>query len=657
MGDVVTALQMVATLDVLAFILLGTAVGAAAAIIPGITGATVMAMALGATATIDPILALAVLAGMYAASGFAGSISAILINVPGEAMNAPTCLDGFPLARQGRAAYALGASAAASALGALVGVAFLIATFPVQRTIVLSFGPPEVFALVVLAMVLISIVGDESVLKGLVSGLLGMAAGLVGLSVVVGIERYTFGVLELRSGIPLVPAVIGLFSVPEIVALLRENRTIANVAVPDPKGAWAGVLEVLRRPRMLLQGGMIGSLTGMVPGVGGTVATWLSYYFAKATSPRKERYGGGEVEGVIASESALDATAGGSLVPVFTIGLPGSIATVFILASFQLHGIIPGPALYRQNAHIIWVVIVALVIANVAISVIGLMAVRLLARLTFISVTLIAPFIFAAAWTGAMATTRYYGLLVALSAGLLGVALARFDYPRAPFVIGLILLPLAETNFLRAMQIARGGLDFLGRPITLAVLVLTVVLLGSVFLGRIVLARRAAQQAPTMAVESPRTDVRELGLVVPLAVLAGTLLFESVTGAIRGAELRPHIFPLLVLLALGGCLGVRLAGLVRAWVSGHLALVVREDVYSTAYVIGWVLLSAGLALMLGPAVGSGVYIWLFLMAFRTGTALGPRAVRSGVAGVIAGLAIHLLFEWALGVVLPSGLLV
>jgi putative tricarboxylic transport membrane protein len=267
-----------------ALALLAVVIGLAADILPGVSAVTMMALLLPVIFGMDKYDALLFLAALMAAGGFAGSITSILLNVPGDGINAATTLDGYPMARAGKAGVAIGASATASGLGALIGIAVLALALPVVREIVLAFSPPEFFALAIAGIALVATVSAKSPLKGITAGMLGMALGFIGISIALGGTRYTFGFTPLQDGIALIPAVIGLFALPEMFELLRRNEAVSREGIVVRGGVWEGVKEVLRRPGVLIRSSLIGSTIGMLPGVGGSVAWWVAYFAAERTS-------------------------------------------------------------------------------------------------------------------------------------------------------------------------------------------------------------------------------------------------------------------------------------------------------------------------------------------------------------------------------------
>src|SRR5688572_9774106 len=288
-----TAFGLVIAPKALLLLAFATAIGSAAAILPGISPPTMMALLLPITFGMEKYEAFMFLVALMAASGFAGSMTSILLNVPGDGINAATCLDGFPLARQGKAGVAIGASATASGLGALFGLILLVASLPFIRNLILAFSPPEFFALSIAGIALIATVSTQAPLKGLIAGLLGMVFGFVGVNMVVGGTSYTFGLLELQDGIELVPALIGLFALPELFQLLRKDESVSQQGFAVRGGVWQGILEVFRRPLLFFRSAAIGTLLGLIPGVGATVASWVSYFAAVNGSKDPSSFGKG----------------------------------------------------------------------------------------------------------------------------------------------------------------------------------------------------------------------------------------------------------------------------------------------------------------------------------------------------------------------------
>lgn len=345
------------------FLIIGTLIGLVFGALPGLGGVVALALVIPITFSMEAETAMIFFAGTLGGVAFGGSVSAILINVPGTAPNAATCFDGHPMAVQGRAKEALGISAMASASGAVVGLVCLIVLLPVAREVVLAFSWPEFFWLAILGLTAIAITSQGSVLKGLVSGALGLMLSFVGHAAISGEIRYGLNMNYLWDGIQLIPAIIGLFAISEMIKLAVQEGTIAESPTDAAQGSTLkGVRTVLQNPSLFLRSAVIGIFSGLIPGVGGTVANFISYLQVVQTSGDPETFGTGNPKGVIASEASNDAAAGGALLPTVVFGIPGSATTAVLLGGFLLHGLQPGSELLGPKLPILLTLIVALIV-------------------------------------------------------------------------------------------------------------------------------------------------------------------------------------------------------------------------------------------------------------------------------------------------------
>jgi putative tricarboxylic transport membrane protein len=463
----------------IAFILLGTMIGMVFGALPGLGGTIALALLIPVSFGMAPQNAVVMFGSALGGVAFGGSISAILINVPGTGPNAATLLDGYPMSQQGRAGEALGASATASALGAIFGLVVLTLIIPIAREVILAFGIPEFFWLAVLGLTIIAVVTEGSLLKGLISGGFGLMLAQVGYSRTTGEPRYMLGTEYLWDGINLVIALIGLFALAEIINMVRKGGSIAaeEASPPNRRDVFRGGMEVLKRPSLFFRSAMTGTLIGMVPGAGGTVANFVSYMQAMQTSSDPESFGHGNIEGVIASEAANDAKDGGALLPAVVFGIPGSAGIAVLLGGLILHGLNPGRELLGENLPFLFVLIFALLFANILTSVIGLSIADRLAQLTRIPTELLVAPILVVSLVGAFALrNNILDVYVAVIFGFLGYIMMIYDYSRIGLVIALILGPIAEQSFLQARVISDSGYwIFFNRPISLTLMILTVV--------------------------------------------------------------------------------------------------------------------------------------------------------------------------------------
>jgi len=469
------------TLQSLSYLLLGTGIGLLFGAIPGLGGTTALALLIPLTFGMNPDAAIVLVGGIMGGVPFGGSLSAILLNTPGSAPNAATCFDGYPLARQGKAGMAIGAAATASALGGLIGVAVMLAVIPIAKAVVLLFGPPEFFMLAVLGLSAIAVSTGGKLLRGLISGGFGLMLAFVGFDDVGGGLRYTAGVEYLWDGVKLVPALIGLFAIAEMIQLSSVGGRVATGAGSDDLSrVLDGVRAVFSSPVTLLRGSSIGAFIGAVPGVGGTVASFLSYSVARQISKEPETFGQGNIQGVIASESANNAKDGGSLIPTLAFGIPGSAEMAVFLGVLVLHGLEPGPRLLLDHEDLIYGLIMALALSCVLASTIGLGLARYLVLITRTDVRYLAPVVISVALIGAYALESSFGdVVAAMVFGVLGYFMVRFDYPRITLVIALVLGGIAERSYHQSLMMSDGSHGiFFARPVTDALLALVVISLA-----------------------------------------------------------------------------------------------------------------------------------------------------------------------------------
>ena len=446
----------------LAYLVIGTCIGLLFGAIPGLGGTTALALIIPLTFGMDQANAIMLMGGSMAATSTGGSISAILLNTPGIAPNAATTFDGFPLAQQGRAGEAIGAAATSSAMGGLIGVFTLLAVIPIAKAIVLLFGPPELFLLAIFGLCAIAVSTGDRLLQALIAAIFGFVCAFVGFDYVSGIVRYTYGVDALYDGIKLVPALIGLFAISQMIDLAVKGGSIAggaetlNVKIQRVTG---GVKVVFRNWSTMLTGSAIGTFIGAVPGVGGTVAAFLSYSTQVQRDPNPDvPYGKGNIKGVIAPESANNAKDGGSLIPTLAFGIPGSAETAVFLGAMILHGLEPGPTLLQEHTDEIYTLILSLTIACVVATLIVLVLARPMAYLTLVDSHILVPVVTVVALVGAYALNGEFGdVVVALAFAVIGYLMIRFQYPRITFTIALVLGEITERSFFQTMGVSDGS--------------------------------------------------------------------------------------------------------------------------------------------------------------------------------------------------------
>jgi len=481
MDILLTALANVATPPALATLVLGTLAGMLVGALPGLSSTMGVALCIPITFSMPPELALILLGAVYVSSVYGGSVTAILLRTPGTDASIATALDGYPLAAAGRGAEAIGMATLASLFGGLVSVFVLLVIAPPLSTIALAFGPQEYSWLAIFGLVTIVGVVSERPLKGVLSAAIGLILACIGLDSFTGEQRFTFGTSELFDGVPLLPVLIGLFSVsqafnlavPSHGSVLSEDaQRLAGRSLP----AWP---DIKRCQRTLWRSSAIGSVVGILPGAGTSIAAFISYNEARRHSRHPERFGKGELEGVAASEAANNAVTGGTLIPTLTLGIPGNAVTAVFVGGLTIHGMIPGPSLFTQHAESTYTLIVSLLFANLLFAVLGLWLCRYMVKVTKVPGGVLGPLILLFSVVGSYALrNEMFDVWLAVGFGLVGYFMERWRYPAAPLVIALILGPILEVNFRRAMQISQWDLTtFVTRPLSLALCLLVVLAL------------------------------------------------------------------------------------------------------------------------------------------------------------------------------------
>jgi len=475
----VQALKYLTHIETLLLILLGNIIGLVFGALPGLGGVTALAIMLPFTFGMDPMVAMFFLAGIMGSIAFGGSISAILLNTPGTAPNAATCLDGYPMACKGQARKALGISATASGLGAIFGLIVLALLLPVVRSIVMLFGPPEFFMLVLFGLITVAFAAKGNLLKGLFAGGIGILLSLIGYSPVFGVLRFNMGSEYLWDGFALVPFLIGIFALSELINYSTKGGVIASQEQVSGGSVFDGVKEVMRHKICLLQSSTIGVIIGIVPGVGGTVANFIAYIAAMHTSKNPETFGTGNPAGIVASEASNDAKDGGALLPTVGFGIPGSAEMAVLLGGFILHGLEVGPQLIREHLDIVFALLLGLLISNVLASSFGLVISKYLAKLTHVNIYYIVPIVAVLCFVGAYVLRgNILDAAVVLVAGILGYFMMKCGFPNICLVIGFVLGVLAERAFHQSLMMSYGSYSiFFTRKITLIIFGLIIIVL------------------------------------------------------------------------------------------------------------------------------------------------------------------------------------
>jgi putative tricarboxylic transport membrane protein len=453
--------------ETLAVMLLGMAIGYAVGILPGLGGAVTLALMLPFTFTMTPINAFAFLLGMLSVTATTGDITSVLFGVPGEATTAATVVDGHPMAKRGEAGRALGAALMSSMVGAIVGAFALALVIPVIRPVVLSFGSPEFFMLTLLGIAFVAALSGGQVLKGLIAGGLGFLLSMIGLDQQTGIQRATFGQLELWDGIGLVAVTIGLFGIPEVVDLAVRGTSIAGERAERLGGVMMGVVDTFRYWWLTLRSSVLGAVIGVVPGLGGAVAQWVAYAHAVQTSSRTDaagrRFSEGRIEGVLGPGAANNSKEGGNLILTVAFGVPGSVSMAILLGAFLIKGIVPGPDMLDKNVVLTFSMVWTIVIANIITVALSLLFINHLVKITYLRGALVIPFILFLVYFGAYAEKNAnFDVGLVLLFGAIGWVMVQTNWPRPPLILGLVLGRLTERYLF--LSVNRYDWEWLARP-------------------------------------------------------------------------------------------------------------------------------------------------------------------------------------------------
>lgn len=463
----------------LGLLVLGTSLGVMVGAIPGLTGAMLIALSLPLTFAMDAQSALVLLVSMYVGSVSGGLITATLLRMPGTPASIMTTLDGYPMAKSGQPGRALGLGIAASFVGGMVSWIFLALLAKPMADWSTSFGPFEFFALVLMALVLIASVGGQSLTKGLLAGFLGMFAAMPGSSPATGQLRWTFGFHAMDDGFKLLPVLIGLFAVNQIIRdIIHLEEPVERITLAKSRIA-IRLKDMQQHMANLLRSSVIGTWIGILPGIGANIGSVMAYSTARSFSKQPNKFGQGCEEGIIASESANNATVGGALIPLIAMGVPGSVIDAILLGALIIHGLQPGPLLFENDPEAVYTIIGTMFLANVFMFAFMMLTVRWLARLATIPRALLIPIILTFCVVGSFAlANRMFDVWVMLVFGLFGFVLEKLKIPLAPFVIGFVLAPIAEEHLSAGLMQSGGSyLPLVTRPVAVTFCIISLALL------------------------------------------------------------------------------------------------------------------------------------------------------------------------------------
>ncbi len=460
-------------------ILLGNFIGVVIGALPGITGSMAIAILLPLTFSMSAAEGLMLLLGIYPGGIFGGSIAAILMNLPGDPPAVMTTLDGYPMAQKGEAGRAIGMATTASLLGSLFGILVLIVIAPLLAKFALKFGPPEYFMLCVFGLSSIAAVATKDLTTGFISCLIGLLLGEVGMDPVFSIQRFTFDAVELQSGLPFGPMIIGLFGLAELIRQVLGPLEQLQMRVQQIRKIFPSRKDLRTCAPAILRGSIIGTIIGALPGAGATIASIISYNVTAGTDKNPQRFGTGVIEGVAASESANNASVGGALIPLLTLGIPGSTITAILIGAFMVHDIYPGPLLFKDHLDLVYIIFIGLIVASFGFALFGYLSAYFAPLVLKAPPAIVTPLIAVFCIVGAYASNgSVWDIGLAIFFGIFAYIIGEFGIPTPPIILGFVLGPLVETNFRSSMQLSGGSpVIFLTRPICLVSLILTVLIL------------------------------------------------------------------------------------------------------------------------------------------------------------------------------------
>lgn len=469
------ALDILINIKALLWILLGTFLGLVFGALPGLSATMAVALLIPLTFYLEPVVAISMLIGAYIGGIAGGAVSAILINIPGTPSSVVTTIDGHPMAVQGKAARALGWAAFSSGWGSIISWMLLVTIAPLLAKICTGFGSPEYAALAFFGLSIIAAVSGDSIMKGIIAGFIGVSMSFVGVDPIWGDLRFTFGSINLMGGISVVSALIGLYSIPQILnscldkdneKLSAKDLTIKNI-VPPFKEQFAHKINIIRSS-------LIGTLIGIIPATGGNIAAFLAYDQAKRFSKEPETFGKGNVDGIIASEASNNGVCGGALIPMLTLGIPGDSVTAVLLGGLMIHGIQPGPMLFSDSPAFIGGIFTAVFIATMYMVLLQVFGIKIFVKTLNVPVNYLNAILVVLSLVGSYAIRQnFFDVILTLFFGVVGYILTKAKFPSAPIVLGLVLGSMFEGEFRRALKLGGGSMSiFFERPIALVIIIL-----------------------------------------------------------------------------------------------------------------------------------------------------------------------------------------
>lgn len=596
---------------------LGCVIGILLGAVPGMGGAIGLVLLLPFTFSMEPVAAFALLLASWASTSTSGAITSVLLGVPSTAASQATVLDGYPMAKRGEAARALGASFTASAIGGVCGALALGVSLPLILPVILAFESPEQFMLGLLGLAMVGSLSGSSITKGVVAALFGLLLATVGLPESQAIPRYTFGMLYMLDELPLIPVLLGLFAIPEILELAAKNVSISRDGAGSNKksGLLTGVRDAFEQLWLVMRCSIIGAYIGMLPGLGASIVGWVTYGHAKQSVKDNSQFGKGDVRGLLAPEAANNALRGGALIPTLTLGIPGSVGTAILMGALIMHGLRPGPSMLTTELPMTFSFVWMIAIASVVATLILLATVKQVAKVALLPGHLVVPavlmFVFMGAWLGSASIGAWISCVVF---GVIGFVMKRADWPRPPIVLALVLGPILERSFQISNRL-HDGYGWMQRPI---VIVLLLVIVATVYFAVRGFAREKLKAKVPEKEAAPKTPLISM-------LVSAVLLITFSLGALVALNWPPQVrqFPLLIcvpgaLLALVVVTNDARSVLASKRVAGNWRQVfseARNNVWWDqalpffAYVIGLV----ALTMLVGQKIALPVFIAIYLL--------------------------------------------
>jgi len=469
--------------DNLLFCFIGVLIGTLVGVLPGIGPVGAISILLPATFRMSPVPAIIMLAGIYYGAMYGGSTTSILVNIPGEAASVVTCLDGYEMAKQGRAGPALGIAAFGSFIAGTLGLIGLMLFATPLAEFALKFGPPEYFGIILLGLTLLVYLSHGSVIKAIMMGAFGLILSFIGLDPINASPRMTFNILQLWDGIDMVPLAMGLFGISEVLINIEESET-PQILKTKIKNLFPSVLDWMQSKGAILRGSILGFFLGILPGGGAVIASFVSYGLEKRISKEPEKFGKGAIEGVAGPESANNSATAGAFVPLFTLGIPANIVMALLFGALVIHGMRPGPFLLKDHPDLFWGVISSMYIGNVMLLVLNLPLIPLWVQVLKIPYRILFPLILLFCIIGSYSLKNsVFEVLVMFIFGIVGYFFRKFDYEAAPLILAFVLGPMLESNLRQSLTLSKGSFSiFFTRPIAAVTIILAIILLITAFI-------------------------------------------------------------------------------------------------------------------------------------------------------------------------------